>query len=88
MSEVVVQKMEQAREQLAKGKLGSAVEYLGDAACGTRDPRLLHEMHEMAEEGLERSGRFSKGEWKRVLKTLDKKLAANGVPKRETAGVA
>lgn len=71
----ILLKKERAREELDKGKLGAAVGLLGDAVSGCRDPQVLLEMHQMAQEGLERSGRFSKGEWKRILKTLDRKLA-------------
>lgn len=87
MADPVLMKMEQAREELAKGKLGASVGLLGDAVSGTRDPELLREMKQMAEEGLERSGRFSKGEWKRILKTVDKKLA-HFSPQRQAIGAS
>lgn len=74
MSDPVVQRIERARGELADGKLGAAVGSLADMVYATRDPQLLSEMRSMAVEGLERSGRFSKGEWKRLLKALDKQL--------------
>ena len=83
MSGAAVPKMELARDALAKGKLGEASGYLGDAVYGTRDPRVLLEMREMAQEGFERSGFFSRGEWKRILKAVDKKLGPM-TPKQET----
>jgi hypothetical protein len=75
MSQPVVDRIERARGELAEGKLGAAVGSLGDMVYATRDPQLLQEMHELGEEGLARAGRFSKGEWKRLLKGLDKQLA-------------
>lgn len=87
MTDPIVLKLERAREELEKGKLGAAVGLLGDAVSGSRDPQLLLEMQGMAQEGLERSGRFSKGEWKRILRTLDKKLAIVS-PQREAVGAS
>jgi hypothetical protein len=74
VSQPVIERIERARGELAEGKLGAAVGSLGDLVYATRDPRLLREMHALGEEGLARAGRFSKGEWKRLLKGLDKQL--------------
>jgi hypothetical protein len=76
--EAVVERIKRSRGELAEGKLGAAVGGLGDMVGATRDPELLMQMRGLAQEGLERSGRFSKGPWRRLLADVDKQIAKVG----------
>ncbi len=40
----------------------------------TRDPELLEQMRGLAEEGIERAGRFGKGAWRRLLADIHEQL--------------
>jgi hypothetical protein len=75
MSSAVVERIEQARSELAEGKLGKAVGSLGDVTAATRDPGLLAQMQAIAREGHEQAGRFGKGAWKRLLADIEKHIA-------------
>jgi hypothetical protein len=73
-SDAVVEKLQRARGELAAGKLSPAVGALGDVVHGTRDPELLRQARELAEQGLAQAGRFGKGPWKRVIAVADERL--------------
>jgi hypothetical protein len=75
MASAVIERIERSRGELAEGKLGAAVGGLGDMVTATRDPELLGQMRELAQEGLERAGRFSKGVWRRLLADIEEQLA-------------
>jgi hypothetical protein len=60
-----------ARDELAAGDDKRAAELLTDAAYQTRDPEIERQVRELAAQGLERAGRFSKGRWKEIIRIVD-----------------
>jgi hypothetical protein len=60
-----------ARKELAAGDDKKAAQLLTDAAYQTRDPEIEQQVRELAAEGLERAGRFSKGRWKEIVRIVD-----------------
>jgi hypothetical protein len=60
-----------AREHLAAGDDTEAARLLTDAAYHTHDPEIEHEVRELASEGLQRAGRFSKGRWTEIIRIAD-----------------
>lgn len=73
-SAAVLEKLARARTELAAGNLGPAVGALGDVVHGTRDPELLRQARDVAEQGLAKAGRFGKGPWKSAIAEADKRL--------------
>jgi hypothetical protein len=61
----------QARDGLAAGKDKEAARLLTDAAYHTHDPRIEKEVRELAAQGLDRAGRFSKGRWEEIIRIAD-----------------
>ncbi len=63
--------MTQARDDLAAGKDKEAARLLTDAAYHTHDPEIERQVRELAGQGLERAGRFSKGRWEEIIRIAD-----------------
>lgn len=63
--------MTQARDGLAAGKDKEAARLLTDAAYHTHDPEIERQVRELAAQGLERAGRFSKGRWEEIIRIAD-----------------
>ena len=61
----------EARERLAAGDDKKAARVLTDAAYHTHDPELERQVRELAAQGLERAGRFSKGRWEEIIRIAD-----------------
>lgn len=61
----------QARETLAAGDDKEAARLLTDAAYKTHDPAIEQQVLELANQGLERAGRFNKGRWKEIIRIAD-----------------
>jgi hypothetical protein len=61
----------QAREYLAAGKDQEAARLLTDAAYHTHDPKIEHEVRELAAQGLKRAGRFNKSRWAEIIRIAD-----------------
>jgi hypothetical protein len=61
----------QARDDLASGKDKEAARLLTDAAYHTHDPEIEREVRELAAQGLDRAGRFSKGRWEEIIRIAD-----------------
>lgn len=76
-----------ARDELAAGNDKEAARLLTDAAYRTRDPEIERQVRELATQGLERAGRFGKGPWKDILRTVDslKELRGQGLSSLSTA---
>jgi hypothetical protein len=60
-----------ARESLAAHDDKQAARLLTDAAYHTHDPEVERQVRELATEGLERAGRFSKGRWQEIIRIAD-----------------
>ena len=76
-----------ARERLASGDDKNAARLLSDAVYHSRDPEIERQVRELATEGLERAGRFGKGPWKEIIRTLDNlsEFRSHRRPPRHTA---
>jgi hypothetical protein len=76
-----------ARDELAAGEDRKAAELLTDAAYHTRDPEIERQVRELATQGLERAGRFSKGRWKEIIRIVDslKAFRSSGQASQPTA---
>jgi hypothetical protein len=61
----------EARDRLADGKDKEAARLLTDAAYHTHDPEIEQQVRELAEQGLERAGRFGKGRWEEIIRIAD-----------------
>jgi hypothetical protein len=61
----------EAREHLAAGDDKKAARILTDAAYHTHDAELERQVRELAAQGLERAGRFSKGRWEEIIRIAD-----------------
>jgi hypothetical protein len=61
----------QARDQLEAGNNKEAARLLTDAAYGTHDPEIEHQVRELAAHGLTRAGRFNKGRWEEIIRIAD-----------------
>jgi hypothetical protein len=57
-----------ARECLAAGNDKEAARLLTDAAYHTHDPEVEQQVGELALQGRERAGRFSKGRWEEIIR--------------------
>jgi hypothetical protein len=60
-----------ARDHLAAGHDKEAARLLTDAAYHTHDPQLEQQVRELAEEGLQRAGRLSRGRWTEIIRIAD-----------------
>jgi hypothetical protein len=60
-----------ARGQLASGEDKEAARVLTEAVYHTHDPGLVQQVRELAAQGLERAGRFSKGRWEEIIRIAD-----------------
>jgi hypothetical protein len=63
--------VKKARDDLAAGKDKEAARVLTDAAYHTHDPEIEQHVRELAEQGLERAGRFGKGRWEEIIRIAD-----------------
>lgn len=61
----------EARDHLSAGDDKKAARILTDAAYHTHDPELERQVRELAAQGLERAGRFSKGRWEEIIRIAD-----------------
>jgi len=61
----------QARAELAAGNDKQAARLLTDAAYHTHDPEIEQQVRELATQGLDRAGRFSKGRWEEIIRIAD-----------------
>jgi hypothetical protein len=66
--------IEKARSMMAKGKDRRAANLLTLAASESSDPATAAEIHDLALEGLERAGRFSRGQWNEVIRLSELRL--------------
>ncbi len=63
--------IEEAKRLLAEGKDKKAAQLLTDAAYRTHDPELERRIRELAVQGLERAGFFSKGRWNEIIRVAE-----------------
>jgi hypothetical protein len=61
----------EARDHLAARDDKRAARLLTDAAYHTHDPELEKQVRELAAQGLERAGRFSKSRWEEIIRIAD-----------------
>jgi hypothetical protein len=61
----------QARDLLESGNSKEAARALTDAAYHTHDPQVEQQVRELAAQGLERAGRFSKSRWQEIIRIAD-----------------
>lgn len=61
----------EARDRLAAGKDKEAARLLTDAAYHTHDAEIERQVRELAAQGLDRAGRFSKGRWEEIIRIAD-----------------
>jgi hypothetical protein len=57
-----------AREHMAAGEDKQAARLLTDAAYHTHDPEIEQQVRELAAQGLDRAGRFSRGRWEEIIR--------------------
>jgi hypothetical protein len=67
----------EARDRLASGDDKKAARLLTDAAYHTHDPVIEREVRQLAVQGLERAGRFSKGRWEEIIRIADLRIGAH-----------
>ncbi len=67
----VTAQIAEGRSLLASGDVRAAAWVLTEAAVHVRDPELARQVLVLAEEGLSRAGRFSKGQWKEVMRLAE-----------------
>ena len=60
-----------ARDHLAAGDDKGAARLLTDAAYHTHDPEVERQVRELAAQGLQRAGRFSKSRWAEIIRIAD-----------------
>jgi hypothetical protein len=63
--------IEEATRLLAEGKDKKAAQLLTDAAYRTHDPELERKIHELAVQGRDRAGFFSKGRWNEIIRVAE-----------------
>ena len=68
------QMIERGRTLIDQGELKKAATELTDAAIRTRDVAEAREIRQLADRGLELSGRMGKGRWKEVQRLADLRL--------------
>lgn len=61
----------EARGRLAAGDDKQAARLLTDAAYHTHNPEVEQQVRELAAQGLDRAGRFSKGRWQEIIRIAD-----------------
>lgn len=66
-----------ARDELAGGDSKEAARLLTEAAYHTHDPEIEHQVRELATQGLEQAGRFSKGRWQEIIRIADLRARAS-----------
>ena len=67
--------IEQGRTEIDQGELKKAATDLTDAAIATRDVDQAREIRQLADRGMELSGRFGKSRWKEVTRLADLRLS-------------
>ena len=67
--------LEEARAELAAGHDKRAAQLLTDAVYHTHDPELERQARALADDGLERAGRFGKGRWQEIIRIADSRRA-------------
>lgn len=65
---IVEQVIEEARQELGKGKKTAAARLLTDAAYRTRDAQEAEAIIKLAEEGRAQAGFFGKGRWDEIVR--------------------
>lgn len=70
----VASMIERGRTLLDQGDLKKAATELTDAAIRTRDVSQAREIRQLADRGMELSGRFGKSRWKEVQRLADLRL--------------
>lgn len=63
--------LQEARQHLEAGDNKEAARLLTDAAYHTHDPEIERQVRELAAQGLDRAGRFSKGRWEEIIRIAD-----------------
>ena len=63
--------VEQARAELGAGNDKQAARLLTDAAYHTHNPEIEQQVRQLAAQGLDRAGRFSKGRWEEIIRIAD-----------------
>jgi hypothetical protein len=75
----VASMIERGRTLLDQGDLKKAATELTDAAIATRDISQAREIRQLADRGMELSGRFGKARWKEVARLADLRLTHSQV---------
>jgi hypothetical protein len=75
----VASMIERGRTLLDQGDLKKAATELTDAAIATRDVSQAREIRQLADRGMELSGRFGKARWKEVARLADLRLTHSRV---------
>jgi hypothetical protein len=75
----VASMIERGRMLLDQGDLKKAATELTDAAIATRDISQAREIRQLADRGMELSGRFGKARWKEVARLADLRLTHSQV---------
>ena len=70
----VASMIERGRTLIDQGELKKAATELTDAAIATRDVSQAREIRQLADRGMELSGRFGKSRWKEVARLADLRL--------------
>jgi hypothetical protein len=60
-----------ARDHLAARDDKKAARLLTDAVYHTHDPEMERQVQQLAEQGLQRSGRFNKGRWQEIIRIAE-----------------
>jgi hypothetical protein len=63
--------LQDARQHLEAGDNKEAARLLTDAAYHTHDPEIERQVRELAAQGLDQAGRFSKGRWEEIIRIAD-----------------
>jgi hypothetical protein len=75
----VTSMIERGRTLIDQGDLKKAATELTDAAIATRDISQAREIRQLADRGMELSGRFGKARWKEVARLADLRLTHSHV---------
>ena len=67
--------IERGRTEIDQGELKKAATDLTDAAIATRDVDQAREIRQLADRGMELSGRFGKSRWKEVKRLADLRVS-------------
>lgn len=68
--------IDEAVDLMERGKDGQASHVLLTAAIECDDPSLAPRIKELGEQGLERAGRFRKGNWNEIVKLAEARMGA------------